>query len=68
MMLSKEKSQKAIAKYVATLEHARDKVRKNFEDMDLENVKIRDDIEKEIMNIEDTVNSVIRELHALTFE
>lgn len=68
MMLSKEKSQKTIAKYVKTLEDGRDKVRKNFEEMDLENVKIRDDIEKEIMNIEDAVNSVIKELRALTFE
>ena len=68
MMLSREKAQKAVVKYVVTLEYARDKVRKNFEDMDLENVKIRDDIEKEIINIENTVNSVIRELYALTFE
>lgn len=68
MMLSKEKSQKTIAKYVKTLEDGRDKVRKNFEEMDLENVKIRDDIEKEIMNIEGAVNSVIKELRALTFE
>ena len=68
MMLSREKAQKAVVKYVVTLEYARDKVRKNFEDMDLENVKIRDDIEKEIINIENTVNSVIKELYALTFE
>ncbi|MCM1497820.1 MAG: hypothetical protein NC124_05080 [Clostridium sp.] len=68
MMLSKDHAQQLMVKYIVSLEYARDKVRKNFEDMDLENVKIRDLMEREVENIERDVNRVIKSLYAMMFE
>lgn len=68
MILSKEKAQNAVNDYVGELTQAKQKVRKNFEEMDLENVDIRDKIETEIMNVESVVDSVVQQLALIAFE
>ena len=68
MMLSREQAESAVGHYTAHLEKQKKKVRKNFEEMDLENVKLRDDMEEEIRNIESAVNQAIRSLGSIHFE
>lgn len=68
MMLSRDKASRAVVDYIVTLEYARDKVRKNFEEMDLEHVTLRRKMEEEIIAIEEAVNFVIKELYAMVFE
>ena len=68
MMLSKDRAEHAIQSYISTLEKERDKARKNFEEMDLENVKLRDAMELEIEKIEQAANQAISSLKGLYFE
>lgn len=68
MILSKEKAQNAVNDYVSELTAAKQKVRKNFNEMDLENVDVRDKIETEIINVEKVVDSVIQQLALISFE
>lgn len=68
MMLSREQAEGAVEHYAAYLVKERKKVRKNFEEMDLENVKLRDDMEEEVKKIEDAVNQALCDLNGIHFE
>ena len=68
MLISKTQAQNAVNDYVGELVNAKAKIRKNFNEMDLENVDIRDKIENEIINVEDAIDIAIRELALMIFE
>lgn len=68
MIISKIQAQNAVNDYVGELVKAKTKIRKNFNEMDLENVDIREKIEDEIINVEDAVDTAIRELTLMMFE
>lgn len=68
MLISKTQAQNAVNDYVGELVNAKAKIRKNFNEMDLENVDIRDKIENEIINVEDAIDIAIRELTLMIFE
>lgn len=68
MIISKTQAQNAVNDYVTQLSKAKAKVRKNFNEMDLENVKIRDSIEDEVKDVEKAVDVAIRELKCIVFE
>lgn len=68
MMLSREQAEGAVEHYAAYLEKQKKKVRKNFEEMDLENVKLRDDMEEAVEEIEKEINQAISSLNSIYFE
>lgn len=67
MMITKYYAECAAGQYTGILESSRDSIRKNFEEMDLENVKLRDDMEKEIEHMEKTINKAIGRIESVTF-
>lgn len=68
MIISKTQAQNAVNDYVSELVNAKAKIRKNFNEMDLENVDVREKIEDEIINVEEAVDTAIRELTLMVFE
>lgn len=68
MIISKTQAQNAVNDYVGKLAKAKEKIRKNFNEMDLENVDIRDKIETEIICVEYAIDAAIRELALVAFE
>lgn len=54
--------------YRTRLEKEKKKVRKNFEEMDLENVTLRDEMEKEVKRIESAVDRAVSGLDSIYFE
>lgn len=67
IMMTKYYAECAAGKYTGILDASRQTIRKNFEEMDLENVKLRDDMEKEIEGIEKAVNTAIGDIERITF-
>ena len=67
-MLSKGEAESIVEHYRTRLAKEKKKVRKNFEEMDLENVKLRDDMEKEIKKIENAVDRAVSGLGGIYFE
>lgn len=51
--------------YISVIEEQREKVKKNFQDMDLENATVRDEIEKEANEIVKECNQLISKLQSI---
>lgn len=68
MMLSKGQAESTVEHYRTRLEKEKKKVRKNFEEMDLENVTLRDEMEKEVKRIESAVDRAVSGLGSIYFE
>lgn len=68
MMLSKQNAEKIRADYIEILEKQMKKVRKNFQEMDLDRVELKDDIKNKIEDIETTVRNTIKKMNNITFE
>lgn len=54
--------------YKQRIEGMKRSARNNFEDMDMENNKVRDDIEKIVEEIEQKCNAAVVTLESLSFE
>lgn len=63
----KEVAERAAAAYIKTIEKHKNKIRKNFNDMDLENADIRDRFDEVIRNIEKECNDLIAYIEGVRF-
>ena len=68
MMISKYYAECAQGNYIRILKAAKKSLRNNFEEMDLKNVKLRDEMEQEIIRMENSINLAIQEMYEITFE
>mgnify|MGYP003473674855 FL=1 len=54
-------------KYIDYIEKYMGKIRKNFDEMDIENSKTRDDLEDELILFEEYAKDIVDKLEALNF-
>ncbi len=68
MLISKSYAETMKGSYLNDLENAKKGIRKNFEEMDLENVKLRDSIEEVITSAEKQIDKAISDIEKVSFE
>jgi hypothetical protein len=64
---TKEKAQRAALGYIKTIEEHKNKITKNFNDMDLQNADIRDRYEEIIGEITKECNDLIAYIEGIRF-
>lgn len=67
IMMTKYYAECAAGHYTGILESSKKTIRKNFEEMDLENVKLRDKMEDEIVKIEKAIDKAVQDINNVTF-
>ncbi|MBQ9983685.1 MAG: hypothetical protein IJP29_03770 [Lachnospiraceae bacterium] len=68
MMVSKYSAQQVVKRYIDGMETGIAKLWDEFAELDLENVRVKDDIEYELQEIERQVNKAIANMEAIQFE
>lgn len=68
MLMSAAQAYAEKNKYIQSLEDVSKKIRKNFNEMDIENVTLYDDMDAVVIEMEGKIAAAIEDIRAITFE
>lgn len=68
MLMSAAQAYAEKNKYIQSLEDVSKKIRKNFNEMDIENVTLYDDMDAVVIEMEGKIAAAIEDIRAISFE